>query len=71
MHMFIEYATTIRESTMTEREITIRECIRVLEEVRTFPKTFTTWDHGIALHVKEIMVQAVKDYFEVDQARAE
>lgn len=50
---------------MTEREIAARECIKLINDYKNFPKTYTTWDDQIATHVKNQLIEAIEQYFEI------
>lgn len=50
---------------MTEREITVLECLKVIREQNGNPCAITTWDHNIAECVIEHIAKAVEAFFDI------
>ena len=50
---------------MTEREITVLECLKVIREQTGNPCVITTWDHQVAACVIEDVAKAVEAFFNI------
>jgi hypothetical protein len=50
---------------MTEREITILECLKVIRDQNGNACAITTWDHQIAACVIDQVAKAVEEFFNI------
>lgn len=53
---------------MTEQEITVRECIRIILDAKTFPEVCTTWDYNMVNHAKNVIAEAIADNYNMRSA---
>lgn len=63
MREYIAYVITTIGNSMTEQEITVKECLQIIRSQRSFGIVRTTYDHMIACGVQEAIAEAIEVYY--------
>jgi hypothetical protein len=56
---------------MDERRITILECIDLIRNTNINAASYTTWDMGIAEHVRRIIIETIEEEYDIPHERNE